>query len=44
MLKEIGRNKSVSGNSIFLPHGPSAVTELRRELRESQFMKGLNKK
>jgi hypothetical protein len=40
MLKEVG-GKSKTGNTMFLPHGPHAVHELREQLKGS-FMSGLH--
>ena len=42
MLKEIG-GKSKSANTLFLPHGPHAVHELRNQLKDT-FMSGLGGK
>ena len=42
MLKEIGKNKNDgNGVSFFLPHGPKAVQDMRRDLNNS-FMTGIN--
>ena len=41
MLKEVG-GKSKTGNTMFIPHGPHAVHQLRDQLKDS-FMSGLEK-
>ena len=40
MLKEVG-GKSKTTNTLFIPHGPHAIHQLRDQLKDS-FMSGLN--
>lgn len=40
-IKELGANRGVGGNTLFLPHGPQAVSKLRKEL-DAEFMKNLS--
>ena len=42
MMKEIG-GKSKTGNTLFLPHGPQSVNQLRGQLKDS-FRIGVGKK
>jgi len=42
-IKDLGKSRGTVNNSLFLPHGPQAVSNLRKELDKS-FMTGLTNK